>query len=360
MAFKHQLEKLTVKEFSQQSFHEKLAVLRTAEVGDKLVYLIESHDGRELMAKLSLQDVYLMVKEVDPNDASELVNLIGPEHWTGFFDLDCWRGDHFDSVKARKWVQLLLQGDVDHTINSLVGMNFELLVLILKNEIMVPAGPEDLEDDDARLEAMQRDGGYQVIYRDEEGTKLFGGLLKLIFEQSGDFYRYLLNTLRVETLSLIEEHVYQQRIQRMEDVGFCNPLSARQVYARIDPEMFRKSEHTKEALGLIDTSDAPTFVLTMAKQSGGLFAEILQKGLDENFVWELASLVNKLALADQVDYGDLEQLRDTISRVYETLNLSLEWLAGRDLQLAEQFINTCYAEELFRVGFNLTLLLQRR
>ncbi|MBW2519593.1 MAG: hypothetical protein JRD88_04480 [Deltaproteobacteria bacterium] len=360
MAFEHQLQKLTAKEFSKRTFHEQLAVLQAVEIRDKLDYLIESHVGRELLAKLSVQDVYLMVKEIDPNDASELANLISPEHWTGFFDLDCWRGDHFDSVQARKWIQLLLKADVDHIIKSLLGMDFELLILILKNEIMVPAGPEDLEDDDAQLEALQRDGGYQIIYRDEEGTNLFSGLLKMVFEQSADFYRYLLNTLRVETLSMIEEHVYQQRTQRMEDIGFCNPLSARQVYARIDTEAFRKCQHTKETLGLIDSGAAPTFVLTMAKQSDGLFVEMLQKGLNEDFVWELASLVNKVALADQVDYGDQGHLRDTISKVYETLNLSLEWLADRDLKLAEQFIASCYAEELFRVGFNLTLPLQRR
>jgi hypothetical protein len=58
--------------------------------------------------------------------------------------------------------------------------------------------------------------------------------------------------------------------------------------------------------------------------------------------------------------GDLDQVRAVIGKVDAYLNLALEWLAGQDLALARQSLDECYCEDLFRLGYSLTLKLQRR
>ena len=74
----------------------------------------------------------------------------------------------------------------------------------------------------------------------------------------------------------------------------------------------------------------------------------------------MANVTNKVMMADRIEMGDLDQVRAVIGKVDAYLNLALEWLAGQDLALARQSLDECYCEDLFRLGYSLTLKLQRR
>ncbi|RLB65343.1 MAG: hypothetical protein DRH08_08110, partial [Deltaproteobacteria bacterium] len=62
----------------------------------------------------------------------------------------------------------------------------------------------------------------------------------------------------------------------------------------------------------------------------------------------------------RIEMGDLEQVSGVISKVDAYLNLALEWLAGQDVAAAKECLTDCYCEDLFRLGYSLTLRLQRR
>ena len=111
-----------------------------------------------------------------------------------------------------------------------------------------------------------------------------------------DFARYLLNAIRGEMQSLMVESVYQQRSQRLGDMGFCDPFEAKAIYALLDPERYRQEVHEKVPLGLVDVSLAPAFMLTSVTPTGFLEALLLQ-GLSEELAWELACLINKAPMA---------------------------------------------------------------
>jgi hypothetical protein len=65
-------------------------------------------------------------------------------------------------------------------------------------------------------------------------------------------------------------------------------------------------------------------------------------------------------MADRIEMGELKQVGKVISKVDAYLNLALEWLAGQDVAAARKFLADCYSEDLFRLGYSLTLKLQRR
>jgi len=159
-------------------------------------------------------------------------------------------------------------------------------------------------------------------------------------------------------MGMIEESVYQQRTGRLQDMGISDPFSARKVYSWIDPEEYRQKRPVKIAPGSC-VGSAPGFTLTLVRPKG-LLAEVLAEGLDENLAWEMANVVNKAMMADRIDMGDLDQVGDVISKVDSYLNLALEWLAGDDVAVARKSLTDCYCEELFRLGFSLTLRSQRR
>ncbi len=350
---------LTPQEFDALSRPVQLDLLRRMDPHQKMTLLLDAEQREELMAALPAQEVYQMVKAIGPEQCPDLLDIASPAQWTAFFDFECWTGDRIDPNLARFWVTLLLKGDGYKVMERLQQINFELLVLILKKELLVLAGPDAIEDDDARAEAQQRDGGYQIEYRDEKASRLYGPLFSQLFTVVPAFYRYLLDTVCSESESLIEESVYQQRTGRLLDFGFPDPLEARLVYAWLDPEGFRADDEQKLAMGLADGSQAPGFALNLFRPEGVL-GEILDAGVDEATAWELTCLINKVTLADGIDVGDLKQIRGGIQKVYGLLEVGLQFLVGTDMSRASELFRSVYCEHLFRLGFSLTLRLQRR
>jgi hypothetical protein len=296
--------------------------------------------------------------ERGPEHLPELLSLATPEQWTGFIDLDCWEGDEFVAAKAHRWLATLMESDEETVFNVLRTMNFELLTMILKTELEIISGPEATENDDARAEAVKREGGYEINYRSENGAKMYGRILEILQDTEAAFFVYLLEAVRAETMIMIEESVYQQRTGRLLDIGIPESFAAQKVYSWLDPDLYKEKRPFKLAPGSFAAS-APGFTLTLVRPKG-ILAEVLAEGLDEELAWEMANVVNKVMMADRIEMGDLDQVRGAINKVDAYLNLALEWLAGQDLALARQSLDECYCEDLFRLGYSLTLKLQRR
>ncbi len=358
MSLKPSQSGISPQDFSRLSSEAQFDVLRSLDARQKTRLLLDAENGAELMAGLSTQEVYLLAVERGPEHLPELLSLATPGQWSGFIDLDCWDGDHFEAARTHRWLIALLQAEEDTVFKVLREMNFEQLVLVFKTELDILSGPEADENSDARIDAVKRDGGYEISYRSENSAKLFGKVLDILQSFEPEFFVYLLEAVRAETLGLIEESVYQQRTGRLQDMGIPEPFEARKVYAWLDPDQYRKERPGKLAPGSCAGS-APGFTLTLVRPRG-LLAAVLADGLDETLAWELAHLVNKVMIADRIAMGDLEQVGKVISKVDACLNLALEWLAGEDVAVAGKCLADCYSEDLFRLGYSLTLRLQRR
>jgi hypothetical protein len=358
MSIKPALPGISSGDFSQLSPAEQIDVLRCQDAQQKTRLLLDAENGAELMAQLSTQEVFLLAVERGPEHLPELLSLATPEQWSGFIDLDCWDNDSFNSDKTHRWLISLLQGEEENVFTVLREMNFEQLVLIFKSEMDIPSGPEEDENSDARIDAIKRDGGYEIIYRSENGAKLFHKILDVLQSYEPEFFVYLLEAVRAETMGLIEESVYQQRSGRLQDMGIPEAFSARRIYSWLNPETYRQQRPFKMIPGVCEGS-APGFTLTLVRPKG-LLGEALADGMDESLAWEMASVVNKVIIADRIEMGDIEQVSGAISKVDACLNLALEWLAGQDVAAAKKYLADCYCEDLFRLGFSLILKLQRR
>jgi hypothetical protein len=351
-------QKLTPGQFAALSRPQQLDRLRQLSARQKVELLLDAADGDELLAELPPQDLYLICRELGPDELPELLEMATPEQWTMLFDFDCWEGDRFDENRARAWLAMLLDGEEERVVATVQRLDFELLVLMVQREVTILSGPEEIEEADVRADAMGRDGGYQLGFRDETGAKLFGALLDVLFRYDNDFFRYLLETVRAEGESLLQESVYQQRGLRLLDQGIADPLSALEVYAWLDPERFVAAGAQRLPLGGQDGA-VPGQLLQLAR-SGSLTGQLLGAGVDANTAWELACLLNKVLMADRVEFGHLDEVRAAVERSFGLLDLALEHQAGADPRKAAEVLRDNYAEQLFRLGYSLTLRLQRR
>jgi len=350
---------ISPKEFNALSADERLAMIRNADNHQRYRLLIEAADGRDLLQRLPEEEVYLLLKELDSEAREELMPLLGGGQFTACIDLDSWNGDSFNADSALDWLEgLLIADDEESILDTVRLMNFELLLLLVRRHVTIIHGPEAIDDEDERNAALLRDGGYELDWRSERAAKSFGYLFGILFSLDPGFYAYLMEAARAETDALIEESVYQQRGDRMLDMGFPLPDEARAIYAWIDPEAFHVDGSKLPIAGTAPEMAAPTFMLE-ASTPAGLLAEALQGGLSEAASWELAFLANKVLLADQVEFGHHETRRQALERLYAIFNLGLEYRCDTTAAVAGDVLEQTYFEHLFQLGYSLTLRLQR-
>lgn len=352
--------KISLGDFNKLPHDEQLALLRACSGRQKYQLLVEAADGPDLVASLPAQEYYLLTRELGLVDIPELIGLGTPEQLTTLLDLDAWDADRFDGKAGLLWLAALLDAGEQKVLATVSAMEVELLVLLLQQWMRVTGGPEEIDDDDARAEAVNRNGGYAIEYPDSEGAKLVGALLDTLWRLDRDLYLQLVEGVRQESSAELEEDVYRWRNGRLLDLGFPDPLAAVAVFSWLDPERFDPADWRKDGAAIPAAApEPPGFVLTETRPKH-LLAEVLAAGVDDSTLWELTYLLNKVMSAERIDPGDLGQLRHALERLYGLLNLALEELSGGDVARAAELFGSVYLEALFRYAFSLTLRLQRR
>jgi hypothetical protein len=351
--------KLSSSQYNALAFSERLELVSLASGREKYELLLDAVDAERLMGKLPAQEVYLLLRELGREHAMELLPLLSPDQVTAIFDLDCWRGASFDGALAADWLQLIMSGGDEQILYMAQHLDFQLLVLILKKHVKVVRGPEDYLDDDARQEASQHFGGYELEFGDPEGAKAVSLFLEVLMRWDLEMCMGLLQAIRWEQETLLEEEVLQSRRGRLQDMGFPDPFEAVAVHAWLDPATFVVGEHRRAAGAPLEEGPPPGFVLSVPRP-GQLLAEVLAAGLDVDTAWELTFLLNRVMIAERIDVGDATQVREALSEVCHTLELALEHLCGSDVEGARRLFAETYLLSLYQLGFNLTLLLQRR
>lgn len=344
------------RELNDLPAEERLALIHSAQGKGKYDLLLDAADGQQLLQLLPAQDLYLLVKELGREDSMDLLAMASVDQIMVCIDLDSWKGDQIDGDKSLEWLLAALGGEQEEQLQRLYDFDFELLVLILQRSITVIKGPEDLCDDD------QEPGSgtmpYEFEFLDDERAKPLIALVSALFCRDEIFCRRLMEALRSELPTALEEEVYQQRRNRLLDYGFPDTVDAMAVYARLDVEAFDLDEYSRPSTLPEPGPVAPGFVLT-PMSSQYLLAEVLAAGIDASSVWDLSFLLNRVMVADGVDVGDSAAVQETLEQVYGCLNIALEQLCGTSLEKALEVFDGTYLLGLFRLGHNITLRLQQ-
>jgi len=337
---------------------ERLEMIRNTHGKAKYDMLLNATDGDKLTPMLHPQEIYLTVSEIGPEFASELLLMASTDQITTLIDLDCWEEDHLDPKTTLEWLSLLLETGPTKVSQTIAEMEPELVALILKSFIRVVAGPEAYDTDDDIGNANRLEGLYDIDYRDDEAAKIVGGLLKALQLEDEQAWIQLLELVRAELDSVLEEEVYQSRNNRLSDFGFMTPAEARSIYTSVDPDTFKPTAGKRfdlESEGLQN----PLPLLRMA-QPGGILAEVLASGIDHSLATELCLLANRKMAADLVDLSREESVSSSLSQLYAGLNLGLEHLADQDVTRATEIFSDSYLQQIYQVGHSLVKILADR
>jgi len=318
---------------------------------ERLEALVASSDAAALVQALSPEQLYATVAEVGLADATELVELASPAQFQSLVDLGAWKRDALDPHALLEWLRAARGDEPEHHLRKVHGLDLELLESMLRAFTVV----HDLEETpDPAVEGVtldSADGRYRVEMKVEgpEQAALRALLLDLMAEDPLGFSR-LLEALRWEMPSEMEETALRFRWARLADLGFPDAETAAGLYAsvRLPPappetssaELVRRGgervDFVQAALGGLDAVEA------------------------ENALEELRGVFNAALVADGADPGDLEAFRASAERARDTLGLGLEYLTGGDPRRAAAVARETPFRQVFQTGFSLGLRLRHR
>jgi len=348
---------ITLKEYNALPADERLDMIRQAQGKRKYDLLINAVDAEQLAPQLHPQELYLTINELGSEYSVELLMLANSEQVTTLLDLDCWDGDQVSPLLSLHWLQLLLATGPDKVCELAEQIEPEILALFLKKHLTITRGLEAYDDDDAenakRLESL-----YDIDFASEDAAKIIGALLKILLEQAQETYLLLMEMIRSEVASSLEEEVFQGRNNRLSDLGFVPAVEAKSIYSYVDPQQFKpggKSDYRLEA----DELPNPAALLVRARPDN-LLAEVLTAKLTHELATELVMLINRKMSADAADISDPEQVISSVQDLYNILNLALEHQAGHNVQQAIQLVENTYLLHLFQLGHSLLQQIRNR
>jgi uncharacterized protein DUF6178 len=335
---------------------DKLALLRQLPAKRRLSLLTSDPEGKDLVRTLPPQELLWMLKETGAEDALELVEFSSPDQCMFLFDMELWQKWSLDQAKALEWLEFLLETGEERLVEQLAHLDFELLLLVFMREIAVGGGVGDLTSDEERTADYDHsfDNLYFISYRNPKNARLIGTLLDIIVRRDHSLYLGLMEGVKEEVETELEELAYSCRAGRLADLGFPEREEAVTIYARLDPSGFVPAMDKKLMPVGHDVS-----LPAIAGDDSLLIRALEQHGTPELFL-ELNYLINSALVAEETPFADREGMEAVFHRVYGYLTIALEHLCGNDTEQAAAVLAGEELKRLFRLGHGIVQGIRKR
>jgi len=362
--------RISEKELSSLTFNERLWLIQRTPVRGKARIIITSPDTIQLLKKLSPQEIYLTVKESWSDDAALLMEMISPDKLAYLLDMDIWKRDRIDFDRFLEWLQLISEGGERPLIRQLFSLDPPLLVLFLKAVIEVTS--RNLDQDPLEMS----DGGWtsfdDIYYfkpkNDEVDLDMIVTVLTRFFELEPSYYRVIMEGIKGELPSPLEEEAYDYRSSRMTMIGFPEFYEAREILLYEDPEKIaRELKNGIEKIIYLDETqedELPPHYWLIPRNGEGILEELLVEaaGADDErrILWELSYLIHKLVAAGGVDLSDTGEIVSSARMARDYINIGLEYTHCTAKDEGRRILREVYLQQLFRLGYCAALDVMRR
>lgn len=357
-------------EFLNLPFQEKLEFLYGLPARQKRDLILSAPEAERLVRSFAPETLFYTLKEIGIADAGDLLSMAVPEQIKWLFDLDCWRKDKPNLPRMREWIEALSEGGRKQLADGLMGIDLELVSLLLRQYIKVHRldAPQDTPDAPSDR-FVQFDEHYLIeTIRHDAIAPLLLEFLEEAFERDYNYFAALMEEIYWGVEAELEEQAYQFRSARLSDRGFPDYFEAQAVFAYMRPRDFLeiRARHVpplRDSGGDHDAM-APELAPVLAGPENSLFNAALTAGFaaqgKRQLRSEMAMVSNQVLVARAVDFGDPEAVRVAIEMTHNYLNLGLENLAGGDLSSAIEHLRDTHLQLLFRLGLSLTIDLRKR
>lgn len=357
-------------EFLNLPFKQKLEFLYGLPARQKRDLILSAPEAERLVQSFSPETLFYTLKEIGSSDAGDLLSLALPEQVRSLFDLDCWDKDRPNVQRMREWVEALTEAGRRRLADGLLGLDVEMVSLLLRDYVKIHRVDDPSAADDAPSNRyVQFDEHYLIEFiRYDAITQPLNDFLEEAFERDYTCFTALMEECYWGVQAELEEEAYQFRRARLEDRGFPEYFDAQDVFSYLDPARFdeiRRGYEKPSRAGLIDDEETIAPEMAVARPGeNSLFNAALAAGFaaegQRQVRSEMALVANRVLVARQVDFGDLDAVRTAVETTHNYLNLALEHLAGGELAVAVESLKDTHLKLLFRLGVSLTIDLRTR
>ncbi len=328
----------------------------------RLEIILSRPDPEQVVSRMAEQDFFLTVKEIGREDSLPLLALGTMDQLGHLFDIEWWRKDTVVIGSALEWLDLLRRAGEGRLLAWLYQVDFELLTLLFKRWIQVVMIPEDVDLVEARGDLPPHTIDDQFFWECSypQYESLAHHVLGLLFEAHQGFYLELMNHILWLPDAECEEAAYRFHRGRLEDLGVPDFYDSLAIYRSPRPQELGRGRFAAEPPV---EGAAPSFALTVTGE-GDLFrrclAEIDDRRLLDTLGMELASLANKVLVADEMPPDDPRALPRAAEKAAAYVNLGLTERSQDSPTAAQALLREIYLEDLFRLGSGMVSRVQRR
>ena len=314
----------------------------------RLDSLVQAPEARALVRAMPAEQLYATVAEVGLADAAEAVQLASPAQFQALVDLGGWKRDALDPHATLEWLSAGRGDDPEEALQKVHALDVEVLEAVLRALTRVHDLEEtpDPELSHVTLDSADRHFRIELLAEGPEQDALRSLLLDLMAENPLGFSR-LMEAVRWELPSELEETALRFRWARLSDLGFPDPESAAGLYSKVP---------------IPEVPGAPAALAVRGSRANLITAALagLDPGEQQAAEDELRGVYNAALVADGADPGDLDAFRASAERARDTLGLGLELLTGGDPARAAEVLRQTPLRRIFQIGFSLGLRLKHR
>lgn len=333
---------------------------------ERLEVVLHAPEPMKLVRALPDSEAYLTIREVGPNDALPMIALTSASQLQHLLDLESWRGEDYDPLRAGAWIALLLEAGEPTLRRLLRSISDEELTLLFQSWIRVsPILPEDevegqhghgMTESGDELGIMSPDGYYRFRPSLDQHAAAIHRMTAMLYVEQRERYTRIVWDALYQLPAEVEEQARQWRQSRLEEHGYPPLDEARSVY--------RPPQGTRSAAGTIEP-EAPIpprtpLALPMVQVGIGPAIERLPRLDQERAMRELVALGNRILIADAGDTGDPAARIAALEKSAATIHVALEARNAAEPSRAAETIARVPLIELFREGHEQAAVLQRR
>jgi Family of unknown function (DUF6178) len=322
--------------------------------------VFEHADPPAVVRAMPFVNAYLMVKGVGEADALPVLEMLAPEKIQGFFDLDVWNKDRISAKRMLEWIEILLEFEEDRFQEQISQMDDYLQVSILKKFVEVIKIDEP--DENPFLETgnvfLTPDGRYAFRFSGEaEEIRLVYEYMMRIYRVDFDKFYWLAEGVFWELQTELEENAYQEKVGRLESMGFSDYYHALEVFSYVNPEKFKPAGKVEIHRAEDDPVVADAKTLTVLDRPGSLFLTALaamDHGAD-SVQFELMTLVNTVGVANRIPFSDVQTVTRMARMTESYVSLGLEQVSGGGIEAAAVILYSKRLADLFKLGRSMVI-----
>ncbi len=360
--------------------------VRQARQRKRAIEILDRDDADRAIAALSEIEAFYAVKEIGLDDAGPMLAVLSRDQISTILDLEVWRHHTLDRSDLLYWLAAFREVGIESLQGAARAMDPEALAAFFARRLFIALKPKENTSDDEPIpewlldppEAIEplvetADGRFIVAARvedeEDEGVELEEEERKAVLRVLEDLYKDpedwewvsgVLRSALTDSVFELEEQALRFRDGRMEDLGFPPLARALEVYTPESPAALERPvrPYPKNELSLP--------ALHASQLAAGLFNQAMQAILSNDLVrrieGDLVPLANEILVADGVEPGALELLRESLTRMRGYLEIGLAYGAapGTELDTAVRRLTAQPVRTLFRVGYGATLALKTR